>query len=63
MMMRDYEVTLYFSGSRTFYVNAPDESEAEELAMEMLDDLHQLDEDLEITDCECHEDDDPEGIW
>jgi hypothetical protein len=51
-MPKDYEVTLYFSGSRTFWVNAPDEGEAEELATEMLNDLHQLEEDLEITDCE-----------
>jgi hypothetical protein len=62
-MIMTYEVTLYFAGSRTFYVEAPDEGEAEVLAMEMLEDLHQLDEDLEITDCECHEDDDPEGIY
>ena len=61
--MRDYEVTLYFAGSRTFYVNASEEGEAEEVAMEMLSDLHELGDDLEITDCESHEDDDPEGEW
>lgn len=61
--MKAYEVTLYFAGSRTFWVDAPDEGEAEELAIEMLEDLHQLDECLEITDCESHEDDDPEGIY
>jgi hypothetical protein len=61
--MKPYEVTLYFAGSRTFWVDAPDEGEAEEIATEMLNELHQLDEDLEITDCESHEDDDPEGIY
>jgi hypothetical protein len=61
--MKAYEVKLYFAGSKTFWVNAPDESEAEELAIEMLDNLHQLNEDLEVTDCESHEDDDPEGIY
>jgi menaquinone-dependent protoporphyrinogen IX oxidase len=61
--MRDYEVTLYFAGSRTFYVNASEEGEAEEVAMEMLSDLHELGDDLEITDCESHEDDDPEGLY
>ena len=62
-MMRDYEVTLYFAGSRTFYVNASEEGEAEEVAMEMLSDLHELGDDLEITDCESHEDDDSEGLY
>ena len=61
--MRDYEVTLYFAGSRTFYINASEEGEAEEVAMEMLSDLHELEDDLEITDCESQEDDDPEGEW
>jgi hypothetical protein len=61
--MRDYEVTLYFAGSRTFYVNASEEGEAEEVAMEMLSDLHELGDDLEITDCESHEDDDSEGLY
>ena len=61
--MRSYCVTLYFAGSKTFYVDAPDEGEAEVVAQEMLDDLHQLDEDLEITDCESYEDDDPEGLY
>jgi len=57
-----YEVKLYFSGSETFYIEAPDEGEAEDLAHDELDGMHELDN-LEVTDCESCEDDDPEGIY
>ena len=57
-----YEVKLYFSGSETFYVEAPDEGEAEDLAHDELAGMHELDG-LEVTDCESCEDDDPEGIY
>jgi hypothetical protein len=49
--MKDYEVTLYFSGSHTFFVSAPDEYEPIELAH---DELANLTGDLEyeVNDCE-----------
>lgn len=39
MKFKDYEVTLHFSGSHTFFVSAPDEDEAIECAYEELDNL------------------------
>jgi len=57
-----YEVTLRYRGSETFYIDAPDEGEAEGVAEDELANMHELDG-LEITDCESCEDDDPEGIW
>ena len=57
-----YEVKLYFSGSETFYVDAPDEGEAQGVAEDELANMHELDG-LQVTDCESHEDDDPEGIY
>jgi len=39
MKFRDYEVTLHFSGSHTFFVSAPDEDEAIESAHEELGNL------------------------
>ena len=57
-----YEVTLYYSGSETFYVEAPGEGEAEGVAYDELANMHELDG-LEVTDCESCEDDDPEGIY
>lgn len=62
MRMKMYEITLHYSGSQTFYISAPDEIEAEDLAQDELANMHQLDG-LDITDCECHEDDDPEGLY
>ena len=49
--MKDYEVTLYYSGSHTIYVSAPDEDEAIEVAHEELAGLIDMDF-VEITDCE-----------
>ena len=60
--MPSYEVTLHFSGSETFYIEAPDEDEAVDIAYDELANMHQLDG-LQVTDSESHEDDDPEGEW
>jgi hypothetical protein len=60
--MPSYEVTLHFSGSETFYIDAPDEDEAVDIAHDELANMHQLDG-LQVTDSESHEDDDPEGEW
>jgi hypothetical protein len=62
MRLKMYEVTLHFSGSETFYVEATSEEEAEELAHDDLCNMHELDG-LEVTDCESHEDDDPQGLY
>jgi len=61
-MMKDYEVTLYYRGSETFYVSADDEGEAEDLAHDLLGNMHELDG-LEVVDVESQVDDDPEGIY
>jgi hypothetical protein len=50
-MPKDYEVTLYYSGSHTIYVSAPDEDEAVEIAHEELACLIDMDF-IDITDCE-----------
>ena len=55
--MKDYFVTLHYSGSETFYISAPDESEAEGIAYGELANMHELDG-LEVVDCESGEDDD-----
>lgn len=60
--MPSYEVTLHFSGSETFYIEAPDEDEAVDIAYDELANMHQLDG-LQVIDSESHEDDDPEGEW
>jgi hypothetical protein len=60
--MPSYEVTLHFSGSETFYIDAPDEDEAVDIAYDELANMHQLDG-LQVTDSESQEDDDPEGEW
>jgi hypothetical protein len=48
---KDYEVTLYYAGSHTITVSAPDEDEAIELAHDELSNLIDM-EFIEITDCE-----------
>jgi hypothetical protein len=60
--MRGYEVKLYFKGSEVFYIDAPDEEEAIDLAHEELANMHEFDN-LEVIDSESCEDDDPEGEW
>lgn len=50
-MPKDYEVTLYYSGSHTFTISAPDEDEAIDVAHDELANL--IDPDFyEVTDCE-----------
>ena len=51
MKFRDYEVTLHFSGSHTFFVSSPDEDEAIDLAHEELANLAG-DLEYEVTDSE-----------
>lgn len=60
--MKSYCVTLHFSGSETFYVTAPDEGEAIDLAHDELANMHELDN-LEVIDSESCEDGDPEGLY
>lgn len=50
-MSKDFEVTLHYSGSHTFFISAPDDEEAIDLAY---DELHNLiDPDfIEVTDSE-----------
>lgn len=50
-MPKDFEVTLYYSGSNTFFISAPDEDEAIDLAHDELANLIDM-ELIEITDCE-----------
>jgi hypothetical protein len=50
-MPKDYEVTIYYSGSNTFYVSAPDEDEAIDVAHDELANLIDIDL-IEITDVE-----------
>lgn len=49
--MKDYEVTLYYRGSHTFFVSAPDEDEAFDLAHDELADMLDM-EMLEVIDSE-----------
>lgn len=57
--MKTYCVTLHFSGTETFYVSAPDEDEAVDVAY---DELANKAGDLEyeVTDSESYEDDEEE---
>jgi hypothetical protein len=50
-MPKDYEVTLYYAGSTTITVTAPDEDEAIELAHDRLADLIDMDL-IYVTDTE-----------
>jgi hypothetical protein len=50
-MPKDFEVTLHFSGSHTFFISAPDDDEAVDLAHDELADLAG-DLDYEVTDVE-----------
>ena len=55
--MKTYEVKLYFKGSEVFYIDAPDEEEAIDLAHDELANMHELDN-LEVIDSESCEDSD-----
>jgi len=50
-MPKDYEVTLYYAGSTTITVNAPDEDEAIELAHDELANLIDMNL-IDVTDIE-----------
>mgnify|MGYP003341692697 FL=1 len=57
--MKDYVVTISFSGSKTYFVSAPDYDEAETVAQEEFDnDIGDLGEYTEITDVESEIDND-----
>ena len=62
--MKTFEVVLYYSGSQVFYIDAPDEDEAYDVAHDELANMHQLDN-LEVMDsevCEDSEDDEDDGF-
>jgi len=53
MRMKDYIVTVHFSGSKQYLVSAPDDEEAEGVAYdEFQNDIGDLGEYTEITDTE-----------
>lgn len=59
MRMKDYVVTIHFSGSKTYLVSAPDYEEAEGVAGdEFGNDIGDLGEYTEITDIESEPDND-----
>ena len=50
-MSKDFEVTLHYSGSHTFYISAPDDEEAIDVAYDELANLTG-DLEIEVTDSE-----------
>jgi len=50
-MPKDFEVTLHYSGSHTFYISAPDDEEAIDVAYDELANLTG-DLEIEVTDSE-----------
>lgn len=59
MRTRGYAVTIHFSGSKTYFVEAPDYEEAEGVAHdEFGNDIGDLEEYTEVTDIESELDDD-----
>jgi hypothetical protein len=54
--MKTYCVKLYFSGSETFYVEAPDEDEAIDVAYDELSNMAG-DLEIEVIDSESYQDD------
>lgn len=50
-MSKDFEVTLHYSGSHTFYISAPDDEEAIDVAYDELANLVG-DLEIEVTDSE-----------
>lgn len=59
MRMKTYAVTIHFSGSNTYIVTAPDDEEAEGVALdEFQHDIGDLSEYTEVTDIETELDDD-----
>lgn len=53
--MKPYSVTVYFSGSKTYCVDAHNDEDAEEFALDMFADDNDMD--AEITDIDMCEDD------
>lgn len=53
--MKPYSVTIYFSGSKTYCVDAADDGDAEEFALDMFADDNDMD--AEVTDIDMCEDD------
>jgi hypothetical protein len=51
MKFKDYEVILRFSGSHTFFVSAPDDDEAYQVAMDELENMG-IELEIDITDSE-----------
>jgi hypothetical protein len=58
MKMKDYAVTLNFYGREIMYVRAPDESEAEQLALEAAEgmDFNKLEIEFEVESSEIDSD-------
>jgi hypothetical protein len=58
MKMKDYAVTLHFYGTEVMYVRAPDESEAEQLALEEAEgmDFNKLTIEFEVESSEIDSD-------
>ena len=61
MRQKGYAVTISFSGSKTYFVTAPDYEEAEGVAQDEFDnDIGDLGDYTEVTDMESQLDDDDE---
>jgi hypothetical protein len=59
MRMKGYAVTIHFSGSKTYFVEAPDYEEAEDAGQDEFDnDIGDLGEYTEVTDIESEPDND-----
>jgi hypothetical protein len=58
MKQKDYNVRIYFSGSRSYSVTAPDYEEAKDAAYDLFkNDCRDLGDDVEVTDVESEGDD------
>jgi hypothetical protein len=53
--MKPYSVTIYFSGSKTYFVDADNPEDAEEFALDEFADDNSMD--AEVTDTDLTEDD------
>jgi len=59
MRMKTYAVKIHYSGTNTYIVTAPDDEEAEDVALdEFQNDIGDLSEYTEVTDIETELDDD-----
>jgi hypothetical protein len=58
MKQKDYNIRIYFSGSRSYSVTAPDFEEAKDAAYDLFkNNCGDLGDDLEVTDVESEGDD------